>query len=241
MNPRLFFMQGKQRALPINTIIGGVASTISTKALLSTKLGISESIIKRFEIVGSDVHAHISSDYDIPNACFQNDTQISKYLDLGNHVKIVNNFGFQNSTINDLKLLAATSVNSASISNTYLENLELNVTSAGSGFCALNNYLKTIQLLQLETITNKPNFFAGLIACELIDMRKLKIYGTSSTGGSATNSGFANLKMGCEIRVNIALRTINAGNVDPALNWVKANRGAIVKFYNDDVTYNSTL
>lgn len=69
-------------SVPINTIIGGVAGSISTKSALATKLGISESIITRFQIVGSDVHCNISSAYNVvPNAFF-NDTSITSYNDL---------------------------------------------------------------------------------------------------------------------------------------------------------------
>lgn len=69
-------------SLPINTIIGGVAGTISTKADLAAKLGVSESIITRFQIVGSDVHCRISSDYSIVGSAFEGDTSITSYIDL---------------------------------------------------------------------------------------------------------------------------------------------------------------
>lgn len=65
-----------------NTIIGGVGSVITTKTALATKLGVSESIIQGFKIVGSDIHCKVSANYTIPNNCFLSDTTITKYEDL---------------------------------------------------------------------------------------------------------------------------------------------------------------
>ena len=86
MNPRLFFIQGKQRNFPINTIIGGVAASISTKSLLASKLGIAESEIIRFQIVGSDVQANIKSDYYLPDNVFYNNSDIKSFSDFDGKV-----------------------------------------------------------------------------------------------------------------------------------------------------------
>ena len=53
-----------------NTFIGGVSSTISTPALLATKLGISGSRISNFKVVGSDIQCRISGSYAIPGYSF---------------------------------------------------------------------------------------------------------------------------------------------------------------------------
>ena len=85
-----------QRGVPINTIIGGVASTISTKALLATKLGIAESEIRIFEIVGSDVHANIKGTYILSGYNFQNNTSITSFIDMGDLCTIVGRYTFEN-------------------------------------------------------------------------------------------------------------------------------------------------
>lgn len=81
-----------------NTIIGGIGGAINTKALLATKLGIPESIIRKFEVVGSDVHCTISSNYSIPSSCFNSDLSISSYHDFDGRVTIINGNAFLNCT-----------------------------------------------------------------------------------------------------------------------------------------------
>lgn len=63
-----------------NTYIGGVASTINTKALLASKLGIPVTRIKMFRIVNEDVQANISGNYTI-GASWRYDTQITHFKD----------------------------------------------------------------------------------------------------------------------------------------------------------------
>lgn len=81
-----------------NTIIGGVASTIPTRAALATKLGISESLITRFKVVGNDIQCKIIDNYTIPSNCFLNDTSITSYLDKQGKVTNVNNYSFENTS-----------------------------------------------------------------------------------------------------------------------------------------------
>lgn len=63
-----------------NTFIGGIGSVITTKASLATKLGISQSIIKSFKVVGTEVQAFIDSNYTMTNR-FYGDTTITHYDD----------------------------------------------------------------------------------------------------------------------------------------------------------------
>jgi len=68
--------------LSTNTEIGGVAATISTPALLATKLGIDVSRITNFTIVGSDIKCKITGgSYGIHNTAFEDDTNITYYDD----------------------------------------------------------------------------------------------------------------------------------------------------------------
>jgi hypothetical protein len=56
--------------LSTNTEIGGIAATISTPALLASKLGISVGTISNFSIVGSDIKCKITGSYGIPISAF---------------------------------------------------------------------------------------------------------------------------------------------------------------------------
>lgn len=84
-----------------NTIIGGVGGTITTKTALATKLGISESIIRTFEVIGSDVHCRITSDYSIGINTFNSDGNITSYLDFDGKCTGVGQGAFSGSTIID--------------------------------------------------------------------------------------------------------------------------------------------
>lgn len=312
----------------INTIIGGVASFISSKSALATKLAISESTIKRFEIVGSDVRAHISASYTIPENCFLNNTSITSYIDYHNKVITAGLSAFQNSTIQNALIENAVlnlsvfdncvnltnysfgftfkTISSFSTSNVF-RNTRIkyfkadNLTSLGGSFFSGNTELLeiiapltslnsaaldgctklisvpdsiitmvtssmrncramttlyfpvltainantfngcssvlTVNLPALEIITAKGAAFANMTSCTLIDMRKLKILSPAD----AASTTFTNLKMNCEIRVHINLATDNSGSPNATLAWVKANRSAVVKFYDDNGNYVSTL
>lgn len=72
----------KSVSLPTyNTYIGGVASTISTPALLATKLGIDVSRISNFSIVGSDIKCRITGSYTLLSYNFNTSTVITYYDD----------------------------------------------------------------------------------------------------------------------------------------------------------------
>jgi len=77
-----------------NTEIGGIASTISTPALLAAKLGILESRITNFSIVGSDVKCKITGSYVIPASAFYINSSITYYLDYGNLVSDIQDQAF---------------------------------------------------------------------------------------------------------------------------------------------------
>ena len=96
--------------------------------------------------------------------------------------------------------------------------------------------VKTIILPEV-TLCYKDYTFQSALNVTLISMKKLKDFDGAATIGNV----FSGIKTGCVIEVNIHLATWNAGSPDAALVWVKANRAAIVKFYDDDGNYVSTL
>lgn len=272
---------------PINTIIGGVASTISTKSALATKLGVPEYRIRRFEIVGSDVHANINGIYNITTGfTFKNDLTITKFIDSDGICKstftstfegasnltelkmkgittLVANFIFNTPNLNTVEFGVLTRIESNGGSNSAAIYPTDNVTSLGNS-AFINNKHTTIDLSSMTSIVNSspirgstlatsllmPNvtsiassvqFFQNLTSCNYINLKKLKTYGIYASGASEFNLGFQNLKMGCTIDVNVSMLTANSGSPHEAFVWVKNNRGAIVKFYDDDGNYVSTL
>lgn len=230
--------------VPINTIIGGVAGSISTKAALATKLGISESIITRFQIVGSDVHAHITSIYPLPVAVFKNNLTITSYLDIGGKVFVSNGEAFRDSTVNNVLFPRLETVqNGFDFAYTQIVNLELPslVTSAAAQWLRNNVAMKTCRLPNATTLIPEQ-LFSNNTSLELISYKKLKNYGNPAMVTNSGNiSGFLNLKTGCKIETNVFMKTANSGAPHNAFVYAKNTRGAIVDFYNDDGSYHSTL
>lgn len=95
--------------LSTNTEIGGVASTISTPALLATKLGIDVSRITNFSIVGSDIKCKITGSYGIPASAFLSNVNISYYEDVGGLVNYIGNESFKSNSLKWLFLPAVVS------------------------------------------------------------------------------------------------------------------------------------
>lgn len=90
VNPYIF----APPALPANTFIGGVSSTINTTSQLATKLGISVSNISSFSIIGSDVKCNITGNYSIPVNAFNSDLNITYYNDADGLVTSLSNGSF---------------------------------------------------------------------------------------------------------------------------------------------------
>jgi len=96
-----------------NTEIGGVASTISTPALLATKLGIDVSRITNFSIVGSDIKCRITGSYGIPSDAFLSNTSIIYYFDYEGLVTSMGYEVFKSSTITKSYFPNVTSTNTS--------------------------------------------------------------------------------------------------------------------------------
>lgn len=302
-----------------NTFIGGIGSVITTKASLATKLGISESIIKSFKVVGTEVQAFIDSNYTMTNR-FYEDTTITHYDDKDGKVTAIgqNQFRdcsnleyvrfpgltsitgtdnsattgvfrncvslteclipnlttltgryhfenvpllteltipnltgtipfctFRNSGILQLNLPLVTGIGQEAFNpNTVLETLTIpNVSIIGSRSFLNLQKVSSLVLLNVVSVSNKNGTFSGMNSMELIDIRACKVLGDpSSIGGSQQFTWtFDKLKTGCVINVHEDLATANSGSADEALVWAKANRSAVVNFYDDNGDYVSTL
>ncbi len=317
-----------EKIFPINTIIGGVGTTITTKTILASTLGISESLIRRFEIIGSDVHCNIRGEYAIKRSAFSGNNDITSYIDIDNICTMIGISAFQNATnlknikanragfessaflgatnlsneafgyeyftnsnqitggIQDCKFKIFNAPNATTLTNEFARNnstiqevitavtivpnyafanttmlsnfSNLNNLTTLSSASFLNSYLpgslnfekvtyflggisglmsNAIHFPSLIEINSKTNQFQNLTNLTILSAKKLKIFGDASVQSGAFN----NLKLGCIIEIHISLATSNSGNPDAALLYAKNNRQAIVKFYDDNGNYVSTL
>jgi len=119
-----------------NTEIGGVASSIGTPTLLAAKLGILESRITNFSIVGSDIKCKITGSYSIPSNAFQNNTAITYYKDISGLVTTINTYSFGIITDN---FKEAYFPNATSVSN--------------NGFSCANSQFPNIDIIYLPRCT----------------------------------------------------------------------------------------
>lgn len=232
----------------VNTIIGGVAASISTPALLASKLSIAVSAITRFDIVGSDIHAHIMGTYLLNSAVFKNDTSITSFIDMNGKFYQTNGELFRDSTINNVVMPGLTTMNNGlDFAYTRIVNLSLpsytgGSTSTPSSQTFRNNPMMKTCILDSATTLNPSQLFINNTSMELISYKKLKSYGNPAMPtNSGNDSGFLALKTGCTIETNIFMRTANAGAPHNAFVYAKNSRGAIVKFYDDAGNYVSTL
>ena len=237
----------KQKA-KVNTYIGGIGGTINTPALLAAKLGISEKRIKLFKVTGVDVECAITGgSYTIPVDCFQLNTSITYYLDNDGLVLGINSNGFREcANLANVNFPKCTSI---SIGGGYLAFYRCvsltsvsfpEVVHVGTQSFLECSLLTSINLPKATTIGVFA--FSTLPAITLINIPKCLYLGDNVLVNSPGNNNvFLNIKTGCTINTNIALKTNNAGAPDGDLTYAKNTRSAIVNFYNNDGSYNSTL
>jgi len=107
---------GNKKGGEPNTFIGGVSGTISTAALLATKLSISVGAISNFTIVGSDIKCRITGSYAISSGVFEARADITSYYDYDGLVTSIGAQAFNIcSNVNFLWFPNCTSVTTTSI------------------------------------------------------------------------------------------------------------------------------
>ena len=232
----------------INLELEGSLASITTNAQLATFLGVPLIKVRYFTNTGSLIQASIRGNYAVPAGQFEGNTTLTKFRDVGGVIETVENRGFRNTKLTELILPKLKYVyGSGSIGyNTLLTTINLpSLTLFGVQMFNSNTAATEIYALNLEEIgnvtTTGSNNLSGLSSLNILDLRKLKVYNNPATGYGATAAGFNNLKSGCEIRVHIALATANNGAVNESLRYAKNVRGAVVKFYDDNGNYISTL
>jgi len=188
--------------LSTNTEIGGVAATISTPALLATKLGISVGSISNFTIVGSDIKCKITGTYAM-NA-WSNNTSITYFRDINNLV--TNTPLFDNCTaLSGLLEFKTPTTNGVS----YL------VTNSNVDIVSYPNVTSFYTQSFFENTTKKRDYY----------IPRCTALGTTS----GDNSVFFGINSGSVIYVDPSLATNNGGNPDGDLQYA-IGRGAMVKY-----------
>lgn len=229
---------------PINLELEGSLASITTNAQLATFLGVSLNKIRYFTNTGSLIQASIRGNYAVPGSQFYNNTTLTKFRDVGGIVISAGVNSLRNTKLVELVVPKLEEADLGSMSyNTVLPIINIpSLRYCGPQALRANSGTLEIYATNLEEIsTSGGNDFANLTSLNILDLRKLKVYNNPATGYGATASGFNLLKTGCEIRVHIALATANAGAVNESLRYAKNSRGAIVKFYDDNGNYVSTL
>lgn len=189
-----------------NTEIGGVASTISTPALLSAKLGILESRITNFTIVGSDIKCKITGSYTIPVNAFVTPSTLTYYIDSDFLITSILDNGFYGNY------------------NFVGKDVDFqNCLTLGSQ--ALGRINANRFLLANATTTSGNAFYESSIA------NVFYIPKVTDLGGSPLNNNvFTAIKSGAYIYAHPSLATNNAGGVDGDLAYATSSRQAIVRY-----------
>lgn len=191
--------------LSTNTEIGGVASTISTPALLATKLGIDASRITNFAIVGSDIKCTITGSYSATTNYFYNDANITYFRDA-----------------DGLVIAVAPSSMFQGNASEYCTVLDFkNLLALGTDSCRNSNY--THYWFKSATTIANNSFSANLFA-KVIDIRNC-----TTLGSSSANNAVFEVSYGCRIYANSFLATNNGGSPDGDLTSAIA-QGATVTY-----------
>lgn len=209
--------------------VGGLGSTVTTKADFATFFNFTEGDITEFKIFGPDIYVNLSvTTYEVLNSAFKNNTDITFLKDNSGALKRLHNQCFYNST--NLSYVTANSlldIGSSSLRNTGCERFdfpECNIFSGTGDFMSNNSKLKTINLPKLTVSPSNRSFNNNPI------MSLLNAPLLASLGGSTGNdTSLGNIASGCVVNVASALQTIDGGSPDGDLVYA-AGRGAVINY-----------
>lgn len=217
-------------ALPFNTRIGGIAGTINTAALLAAKTTLLEAQITNFEVVGSDVKCLITANYNTVANAFLNNTDITYFVDLDNHLRSISNSTFHNAS--NFKILKADLSFSSGATQTIrasgLVSLTHNTTLINNNFTL--GYATSCKYMRLSSATS-GNSIGGLR--ELTSILRLYIPNMTTFSANDWNNGnelLWLLKTGCKIYVNASY---DGGTLPHALDYAQTSRSATLIYVNN--------
>lgn len=199
----------KSQPITYNTYIGGVSATISTAALLATKLGISVGRIENFTIVGSDIKCKITGGGYTLSSNFYNDTSVTYYRDIDSLITSFLNNTFSGAA--NFFELVATGVTTISgqrnFQNTKLTLLNFpNLTSTG--------------IIAFNEISQNKSFTTQIYIPSCL---------TLGVNVNTNESVFFGITSGSKIYAHPSLATINSGGVEADLAYA-ITQGAIVNY-----------
>ena len=207
-NPAYFYESGKVR---VNTYIGGIGASASTKELLATKLGIASSRISNFSIINNNVQCRISGSYILQSSSSLDDTNITYYLDKGGLISNLTQYEFRRAiNFNGELILDGVS----SLTDSYLNR---------------NGYLVRVICKNATTLAGAA-FYNG----DSPYFRQTFYFPnvTNMGGSTASNSVFYGIMPKSYIYVHPSMATNNVGGPDGDL-VAATTAGAIVRYVTD--------
>lgn len=162
-------------------------------------------------------------------ATFQN-TKI-KSLDF-TYVTTIGGSAFGNCTHFNINIIApeCTSIGNGSFSGSKILGLTApkckNISYSTFINCSEATYYSFPELLTIDDGGSITHTFTNNIKVTSIYMPMVTRLGTNTS----LNNIFANIKLGCTITVPLAMQTINAGGVEPDLQYAISSRGATIMY-----------
>jgi hypothetical protein len=213
----------------VNTIIGGVSTEINSAGQVAAKIGVLESDIFNFKVVGDDVHFYIIKKYTLGSDAFKLNSNITSYIDLDSKMEEVGHGAFLwANSIKEVQLNGVIEINSSSFQANGLLHISLpnctthNATSSTGAFY-YNRWLKTADL---PVITNLvPNTFSRCFNIELINIPLCVDLGDPAV---MTNVFYLANK-DCVINIHNSMATINNGEPDADLVYAQ-NIGMTINY-----------
>ena len=208
------------RGLAVNTIpntfIGGMATDVPTKASLAQLIGVSESNIPVFQIVGNDVEARVNQGYNTGSNFLWTNGNLTWWKDLDSHWKSAGSITFRYCPIIEVIANGLVTIGSQFCRNSPLAKLELNSLTVVESYFIENSQVKE---LILPSVTQ----FNGLSVprnTELIYAPNCKFFGADLTN----NDVFFYAKSGLKIYVHKDLDPSDADIADAQSKGVSVIR-----------------
>ena len=207
-NPAYFYESGKVR---VNTYIGGIGASTSTKELLATKLGIASSRISNFSIINNNVQCRISGSYILQSSSSLDDTNITYYLDKGGLISNLTQYEFRRAiNFNGELILDGVS----SLTDPYLNR---------NGYLVRVICKNATSLAGAAFYNGDPPYFRQTFYFPNV---------TNMGGSTASNSVFYGIMPKSYIYAHPSMATNNAGGPDGDL-VAATTAGAIVRYVTD--------
>ena len=218
MNTHQWYLNGLVSVQPPNTFIGGVSASLGTPTLLASKLGILESRITNFSVVGSDIQCYITGSYTIPVSAFDSST-ISYYYD--NDGLIINS-----------NMLAVFN-NTTSLVKVVLKG----ITSSSFQAAFKNSSIQVLECPFLTTIVSSTEMFRDTTNPITFYAPLLQTIGSSVANNSVWGGAGSPQKTGSKFYVHPSLATSNAGGVEGDIAYA-ITQGTLVRYVSNFIAPN---